>query len=163
MSTMPDNPTSPAALELVVTRVFDAPRELVFKAWTTPDLMAKWWGPAMFTNPVCQLDARPGGALRIEMRAPNGTVYPMTGVFHEVVAPARLVFTSRALEDKHGKAHLEVLNTVTFAERGDTTQLTLRASVVKSTPAAATALAGMEEGWNQSLDSLAVFVSPTVV
>ena len=64
MSTMPDNPTSPAALELVVTRVFDAPRELVFKAWTTPDLMAKWWGPAMFTNPVCQLDARPGGAIQ---------------------------------------------------------------------------------------------------
>jgi uncharacterized protein YndB with AHSA1/START domain len=62
-----------------MTRVLDAPRALVFRAWTDPALMAKWWGPSSFTNPLCELDPRPGGAIRIHMRAPDGTVYPMTG------------------------------------------------------------------------------------
>jgi uncharacterized protein YndB with AHSA1/START domain len=66
--------------ELVLTRVFDAPRELVFKVWTDPKHLARWWGPRGFTNPVCELDLRPGGAILIHMRGPDGTVYPMTGV-----------------------------------------------------------------------------------
>ena len=84
--------------ELVLTRVFDAPRELVFKAWTDAKRVAQWWGPHQFTNPVCELDARPGGAIRIHMRGPDGTVYPMTGVYQEVVEPERIVFTSAALD-----------------------------------------------------------------
>jgi Activator of Hsp90 ATPase homolog 1-like protein len=67
--------------ELVLTRVFDAPRELVFKAWTDPKCVAQWWRPRGFTNPVCEVDVRPGGAIRIHMRGPDGTVYPMTGVY----------------------------------------------------------------------------------
>jgi len=83
--------------ELVPTRVFDAPRELVWKVWTDPKHVARWWGPHGFTNPVCELDVRPGGAIRIHMRGPDGTVYPMTGVYLEVVEPERIVFTSAAL------------------------------------------------------------------
>ena len=60
--------------QLRITRVFDAPREVVFKAWTDPQLLAQWWGPKGFTNPVCELDARPGGAIRVHMRGPDGTV-----------------------------------------------------------------------------------------
>jgi len=103
--------------ELVLTRVFDAPRRLVFKAWTDPKCVAVWWGPHHFTNPVCELDARPGGAIRIHMRDPTGIVYPMTGIFQEVIEPERIVFTSAALDDK-GNPMFEVLTTVTFAEQG---------------------------------------------
>ncbi len=148
--------SSPAQKQaLVITRVFDAPRDLVFKAWTDPQYVAQWWGPKGFTNPVCELDVRPGGAIRIDMRAPDGVTYPMKGVFHEIVAPERLVFTSSALEDDEGNPQLEVLTTVTFAEHNGKTKLTLEAVVVKATPAAAAALDGMELGWRQSLDRLA--------
>src|SRR5437016_584736 len=82
--------------EVVITRIFDAPRELVFKAWTDPKHMAQWWSPKWFTNPVCELDVRPGGAILIHMAGPDGVVYPMKGVFQEIVAPQRLVFISSA-------------------------------------------------------------------
>src|SRR5579862_3731997 len=108
---------------LVIERIFDAPRSLLFKAWTEPRRLAQWWGPKGFTNPVCEVDARPGGALRIVMRAPDGAEHPMTGVFREVIAPARLVFTNVAV-DREGKPLLEGLTTVTFAEQGGKTKLT---------------------------------------
>src|SRR5260370_17380009 len=80
----------PKSRELVITRVFDAPRELVWKAWTDPKHMAQWWGPQGFTNPVCELDVRRGGALRIVMRAPDAAQHPMRGGFPEVLYPDRL-------------------------------------------------------------------------
>jgi uncharacterized protein YndB with AHSA1/START domain len=109
--------TNAVARELVITRVFDAPCSLAFRAWTGPKHVAQWWGPHEFTNPVCELDVRPGGAIRIHMRGPNGTVYPMTGIYQEVVEFERLVFTSAELDDE-GNPLFEVLNTVTFAEQG---------------------------------------------
>jgi uncharacterized protein YndB with AHSA1/START domain len=143
--------------ELMLTRLFDAPRKLVFKAWTDPKCVAEWWGPRHFTNPVCEVDARPGGAIRIHMRAPNGTVYVMTGVFREVVEPQRLVFTSAALDDK-GNAMFEVLTTVTFTEQEGKTKQTMRARVIKSTPQSAPYIAGMEQGWTQSLERLTSYL-----
>jgi uncharacterized protein YndB with AHSA1/START domain len=151
-------PTPSAVQELVLTRVFDGPRELVFRVWTDPAHLAQWWGPKGFTNPVCEVDARPGGAIRIHMRGPDGTVYPMTGVYQEIVAPERLVFSSSA-PDNAGKPLFEVLTTVTFAERAGKTTLTLQARVTKSTPAAAPHLAGMTEGWTQSLERLVAYVA----
>jgi uncharacterized protein YndB with AHSA1/START domain len=136
--------------ELVLKRVFNAPRERVWKAWTDPRRLAQWWGPAGFTNPVCEADVRPGGAIRIDMRGPDGTVYPMTGVYREVVAPERLVFAASAL-DEEGRPLFEVLNTVTFAKQGGKTLLTVRAQVVNKTAGADAYLEGMEEGWGQSL------------
>jgi uncharacterized protein YndB with AHSA1/START domain len=68
-------PASAVKREVVITRVFDAPRGLVFKAWTDPEHMARWWGPKGFTNPICELDARVGGAWRIVMRSPAGSAY----------------------------------------------------------------------------------------
>jgi uncharacterized protein YndB with AHSA1/START domain len=148
----------PANRELVITRIFDAPRSLVFKMWTDSEHMAQWWGPRGFTNPVCDMDVRPGGAIRIVMRGPGGTDYPMTGVFHEVVAPERLIFTT-ALDDADGNRVLEAHNTVTFAEHGGKTTLTVRARIIKATAAAAPMLAGMEAGWGQSLERLAAHVA----
>jgi uncharacterized protein YndB with AHSA1/START domain len=140
--------------ELITTRVFDAPRDVVFQAWTDPERLKRWWGPKGFTNPVCEVDVRPGGTIRIHMRAPDGTVYPMTGVFREIVDPERLVFTSSAL-DGNGEPLFEVLNTVTFAEEGGQTRLTLHVTVSKVKAAAAQHLAGMEQGWSMTLDRLA--------
>jgi len=136
-----------------ITRIFDAPRELVFKAWIDHERLQRWWGPKGFTNPVCEIDPRPGGAILIHMRAPDGVVYPMTGTFREIVEPVRLVFTCAAL-DKDGNEMFENLNTVTFADLGGKTKLTLYAEVVKVTPAAAPHLAGMDEGWRLNLDRL---------
>ena len=145
--------------ELVITRIFDAPRELVFRAWTEPQHLARWWGPKDFTNPVCELDLRPGGAILIHMRSPDGTLYPNKGVFQEIVEPERLVMSSTAIEDAQGQPQLQVLQTVTFEEYNGKTKLTLKAVVTKAGPAATNALAGMEEGWNQSLDRLAESLS----
>jgi uncharacterized protein YndB with AHSA1/START domain len=147
-----------AAGELLITREFDAPRALVFKAWINVKQLAQWWGPEGFTNPVCEIDPRPGGAIRIHMRAPDGTVYPMTGEFREVVEPERIVFTSRAHEDESGDPVFEVLNTVTFSERAGKTVLALSAKPFNLRPGAEQYLRGMEQGWGQSIDRLAALV-----
>ena len=102
---------------------------------------------------MCELDPRPGGAIRIHMRGPDGTVYPMTGRYQEIVEPERLVFTSAALDAK-GSPMFEVLTTETFAEQGGKTKQILRTRVIKSTAQAAPYLAGMEQGWTQSLERL---------
>lgn len=140
--------------ELVLERVFNAPRELVFQAFTEPERLRRWWGPTGFTSPRCEVDLRPGGALRIDMRAPNGAVHPMTGVFHEIVLPERLVFSSSALNE-HGEPMFEVRNTFTFEPEGSKTRFRLRAQVTMATADAARYLPGMEQGWSLSLDRLA--------
>ncbi|MGC1620401.1 MAG: SRPBCC domain-containing protein [Candidatus Acidiferrum sp.] len=160
---MTDTTSSSAAgaarQELFLTRILGAPRNLVFKAWTDKEHVARWWGPRGFTNPVCELDFRPGGLIRIDMRGPDGVVYPMKGVFHEIVEPERLVFTSTALEDEHGKSLFEILNTITFEDFHGITKLTLHAKLVtrdiNMTSQMAAALAGMEQGWSESLYRLA--------
>jgi uncharacterized protein YndB with AHSA1/START domain len=144
---------TPNERTIVITRVFDAPRDLVFKAWTDAAHLAQWWGPKGFTNPVCEVDARPGGALRIVMRAPDGAEHAMTGVFREVAPPARLVFTSAAVA-RDGKPLLEGLTTVTFAEQGGKTKLTVESRAVGRVDYAARMLEGMEAGWTQSIDRL---------
>jgi uncharacterized protein YndB with AHSA1/START domain len=148
-----------AERELTITRVFDAPRALVFKAWTDAAQLAKWWGPQGFTNPVCEIDARVGGALRIHMRSPDGSVYPMRGEIREIVAPERLVFTNIAL-DEAGNHLLEGLTTVTFADEGGKTRLTLHTRASAVADKAIMYLQGMEMGWTQSIDKLQALLTP---
>src|SRR6202047_3520839 len=116
-------PENAGKCEVVITRVFDAPRGLVFKAWIG------WWGPRGFTNPICELDARVGGAWRIVMRSPAGIEYPCGGVYREIVEPERLVFTNIAT-DNEGNPVLDGLTTVIFAEHGGKTKLTLQTHAV---------------------------------
>jgi uncharacterized protein YndB with AHSA1/START domain len=118
MQTMPSN------RDLVITRVFDAPRDLVFRAWTEPDRAACWWGPQGFTTLSCEMDIRPRGAYRRRMRSPEGAVYCTRGVYRQIVPPERLVFTY-AWEDAEGRPGHETLVTVTFAEHDGKTKLTL--------------------------------------
>jgi uncharacterized protein YndB with AHSA1/START domain len=145
--------TKPAEREITITRVFDAPRAMVFKAWTDAGQLAQWWGPKGFTNPVCEIDARVGGAIRIHMRSPDGNVYPMKGEFREIVAPERLVFTNIAV-DAAGNPIIEGLTTVTFAEHGGKTTMTLHTRGRAVVDYAVAYLQGMEMGWTGSIDKL---------
>lgn len=145
-------------VEVEFTRVFDAPRRLVFQVWTDPQHVAQWWGPHGFTNPRCAWDARTGGAIHIDMRGPDGRIYPMQGTFQEIVEPERLVFTSSAL-DEAGNSLFEVETTVTFAEKVGRTTLTMHARVVKATAGAMQYIQGMEAGWTQSLERLATYLA----
>src|SRR5258706_6591524 len=146
--------------EVVLTRVFNAPRALVFKLWTDAAHVAKWWGPQGFTNPRCEIDARPGGRIVIDMRGPDGVVYPMTGTYRDVVVPERLSFTSAAL-DTAAKPLFETLTTVIFAERDGKTTQTVRAEVLWMNDDAAPYIAGMKEGWTQTIERLAAHVNAT--
>jgi uncharacterized protein YndB with AHSA1/START domain len=143
----------PAEREVVLTRVFDAPSELVFRMWTEPMHLMRWWGPRHFTNPVCELDLRPGGSYRIVMRAPDGHEYPCQGVYKEISRPRRLVFTNNAV-GPDGSTVLEGLTTVLFAEEGGKTTLTLRTRAKAVVDFARAYLSGMEIGWTQSLEKL---------
>jgi uncharacterized protein YndB with AHSA1/START domain len=140
--------------EVNITRLIDAPREIVFRAWTDTKHMAQWWGPEGFTNPVCEMDVKPGGAILIHMKGPDGTVYPMSGKFREISEPGKLIFSSAAL-DEADVPLFEVLNTITFSAKGEQTELKVHAVVTSETDGAETYLAGMDEGWKQSLDRLA--------
>lgn len=140
--------------EFVITRTYDAPRELVFKAWADPSHLVKWWGPKGFTNPVCDWDARPGKKIHVVMRGPGGTDYPMGGEFLEVAPPERLVFSSGPLDGK-GRMMFEFLHTVTFAERKGRTLLTVHSRVTRVTPEANRYIGGFEAGMTQSLERLA--------
>ena len=85
--------TQPEERVLVIQRVFDAPRHLVWKAWTEPERMVRWLGPQGFTTTVLKADFRPGGAYRFHMRSPEGTEHWLQGVYRELVEPERLVST----------------------------------------------------------------------
>jgi len=137
--------------ELVLTRTFDAPRELVFKAWTDPKHLSKWWGPRGFTTRILEMDVRPGGIWRYAMRGPDGNDYPFDGEYVEVVEPERLVFDGSIM----ASPELRVWTEVTFADRGRRTEVAVRQ--VYSFESDATRGASM--GWNQQLDRLGEFLS----
>jgi uncharacterized protein YndB with AHSA1/START domain len=168
MATGQSSSIGPTERALVITRLFDAPRELVWKAWTEPKYMAAWFGPTVMTNPVCKMDVRPGGAWRFVMRAPDGIEYPLKGVYREVVKPDRLVMTMDCSEhpdewhdlidpnrDKRsGRPALDLLCTVTFEEQGAKTKLTIHTLFAMPALRDVMVRMGMEQGWNESLDKL---------
>lgn len=112
-------PTDQAVI--IMTRTFDAPREVVWTAFTTPKHVTKWYGGHGFGNPVCEMDVRPGGLWRHVMRTPDGSEYKMTFIFVEVLKPERLVWKN-ASDGKPPPGMLNVLNTVTLEEAGAKTQ-----------------------------------------
>jgi len=147
-------PMSKLEGDLAIVRVFDAPPTLVFKAWTDPKMLTRWWGPRMVTHSTCEMDVRVGGNLRIVMHGPNGAKYPMKGVFKEIVAPERLVFTSIAVDEKENHL-LEGETRVTFEEvDGGKTKMTLYTKVVGKVPQAEFMIGGMKQGWTESIDKL---------
>ena len=110
--------------EIRGTRVFDAPRELVWKVWTDPKHVARWYGGQGFSSPVCEMDVRPGGAWLHVMQAPNGAQFTINCVFLEVVEPERLVWKT-VKDEKRNPAPPTAVNTVTLETRGLQTKWTL--------------------------------------
>lgn len=136
--------------EIVVERVLDAPRELVFKAWTEPEHLAHWWGPRGFTLPACQMDFRPGGSFRFCMRSPDQRDHWCAGVYREIVAPERIVFTSNVCNE----LGVATLTTVTFAEYEGKTKITLHQTFA-DTPAGER----VQQGWGETIDRLAAYLA----
>jgi uncharacterized protein YndB with AHSA1/START domain len=144
--------------EFVITREYDAPRELVWLACTEARHLAQWWGPRGFTVPVCEWNAQPGNKIYVIMRAPDGTRYPMGGEFLEVVPPEKLVTLTGALDDKVGMM-FEFGQTLTLVEQDGKTKLTMRSRLMKViAPDAAKYIGGFEAGMTQSLERLAAVV-----
>jgi uncharacterized protein YndB with AHSA1/START domain len=130
---------------LVITRVFDAPRSLVYKAWTQPEHMMRWWGPRGYSTPSCEMDVRPGGALLLCMRSSEGSDTWVRGVFREVVEPERLVFT--AIDNANPSS--ESVITVTLEDQNGKTRLTMHQAFAQ-----AEASRGASGGWNSGFDRL---------
>jgi len=146
--------TTPTEREIVLTRVFDAPRNLVFDAMTKPELLRRWFGPRGWSLVVCEVDLKVGGAWRFVLRGPDGTEMGMRGVYREIVPPERSVHTE-SFDDFPG----ESLVTTTLVEQGGKTRLTgtvlypsqeIRDMVIKS---------GMEHGAAETYDKLAEYLA----
>lgn len=138
---------------LTIVRTFDAPRMLVWQAWTDPKQMIQWWGPKGSDNPACELDVRPGGKIVIHMRGP-GFDHVVGGEFREVDPPRHLSFIAVGFYDEDGKPKLENMNWVDFDEVGGKTRMTLRCDVLRASPDLLPAIEGMDIGWNESFDRL---------
>ena len=153
--------------ELTITRLFDAPRELAWKAWTEPERMKKWWGPQYFTAPVIKTDLSVGGKYLYCMRAPDGKDYWSTGVYREIVPRERLVMTDSFADENGnvvpashygmiGEFPLELLVTVTFEAIGNKTKMVLRHEGIPEGQVKELTLAG----WSGSFDKLAESIVP---
>jgi len=141
--------------EVVVTRLIDAPRERVFDAWVKPEKLALWWGPDGFTNPRCEIDARPGGKIYIEMiRSSDGKMFPLDGEVEIVEAPSRIVFRARGYNPANEKTTIEDRVSAAFEERNGKTLVTVHLYVLNVAPAFTEAASRMDVGWSQSLQRL---------
>lgn len=130
----------------------------IFDAWTRAEQVKKWWGPHHFTNPFCEWDLRVGGRFHIVMMAPDGAVFPMRGIFHEIIEGSKLVFTTTAFEDENGNSPLEYLNKVIFNQDEEQTLILFKAEIMNSVPGIECLADGIKEGWKQSFDKLEIFI-----
>ena len=164
--------------EFRLTRVFDAPRALVYRCWMEPSHLARWWGPKTFVCPVCEIDARVGGKFRLVMRAQDGTDFPMRGTFRQITPNERIVKEDDMSEHSEtwhdlvdpdrkgqGKRKIEIVTAITFEDHGAGTRVTITTSFPSLALRDSFAKAGMKEGWSSSLEKLddlldAVKVSP---
>ena len=146
--------TTPSDREIVMTRVFDAPRRLVFEAWTNPKHLSRWMlGPEGWTMPVCEIDLRPGGVWHFVWRRSDGTEMEMRGVYREITPPERVVST-----ESWGGDWPETINTLTLSERDGKTTVS-QAVLYPSKEARDAALkTGMKDGVTVSFDRLAEYV-----
>jgi uncharacterized protein YndB with AHSA1/START domain len=144
----------PATQGIVMTRVFDAPRELVFKACTDPEMVARWWGPRRLTTTVARMDARAGGSWRYVQHDSAGNQFAFRGVYHDVVAPERVVNTFE-FEGVPGHVALE---SATFEDLGGQTRLTTRTVFQTVEDRDGMVQSGMESGATESMDRLAELI-----
>lgn len=141
---------------LEMSRLFDAPRDLVYRVWTDPRYVALWWGIEGATNPVCEMDLRPGGKWRITMRTSGGTEYPNGGRYLEVVEGEKLVYTDEPTEmgERNASPARGAVHTVTFADNGQGTRVTLLCRFESREQRDRVIASGFTAGVNQGFDRL---------
>ena len=157
--------------EFVITRTFDAPRELVWEAFTDPERMKRWWGPKGFKVIAAKMDLRPGGTYHYGMRAPDGSTMWGKFVYREIVRPERMVFVN-SFSDEAGNVTrhpmsptwpLQMLSTFLFAERDGRTVFTTKWSPLEADETERATFAGghqsMQQGWTGTLDQLAEYLA----
>jgi uncharacterized protein YndB with AHSA1/START domain len=145
--------------ELVLTRLIDAPRDKLFRAWTDPDLLRQWFAPLPYTTPVAELDVRPGGCCLIVMRGPDGNDMPNRGVYLEVVKNERLVWTDSFTTawDPSAKPFMTVI--LTFEDANGRTKYTARVRHATVTDREAHEKMGFHQGWGKCTDQLAALAA----
>ena len=158
-------------LEFVISRVYNAPRKLVFKVWTEAEHLMLWWGPKGFSMMSCKIDLKPGGVFHFGMRASNGSEMWGKWVFREIAEPERLVFVSSFSNSEGAIAPapfnidwpLEVLSTVTFTEHEGKTTINMRATPINASEAQMKTFESMFEsmrnGWKGTLDQLEEYLA----
>jgi len=154
-----------------LTRVLDARRDVVWKAWTDPQRLEHWWGPKGFKVISARLDLRPGGLFHYGLRSPDGHAMWGKFIYREIVAPERLVFVVSFSDEQGGVTRhpmsptwpLETLSTITFAEHDGKTMLTVQWVPVNATEEERKtfdeAHASMQQGWTGTMDQLADYVA----
>lgn len=150
--------------ELVVTRTFVAPAEIVFDAWTRPEFVRQWWAPASRGVVVaeCDADVRPGGSYRYVLARGEKVRFAFTGSYREVVRPTRLVYTQRFEPVVGSPLPDEVVVTITFEERDGSTLLTAHERHPSKEVLEGVIKSGMEHGMRETMEQLARLVSPSV-
>jgi len=158
--TMQAEPEVHGRASVTINRLMDAPVDLMWKVWTEPKHLAAWWGPRMFDAPVCKVDLRVGGRMYILMRGPGDFEHGAEAIFEAVEPPNRLVWTMDAVS-LSGEVQLRTRTTVTMRDEGGKTRLIVESGGYGLVPEAVQMLAGMEMGWNQSIDKLAEHLAST--
>ncbi|HET6161582.1 MAG TPA: SRPBCC domain-containing protein [Dongiaceae bacterium] len=146
-------PQGTAQHELVITRMFDAPRELVFRAWTQPEHMVRWLGPHKFTCLSAKMDVRPGGTYRAGIRSAEGKEHWMRGTYQEIVEPERLVFSFSWEED--GERGRENTITITLADLDGKTRMTFRQAFFETVESRD----DHNKGWTECFERLAQYLA----
>lgn len=157
--------------ELVISRVFDAPRNLVWQVWTDPEHLKRWFGPKGFTMSACSLDLRPGGVFHYGMKSPDGHEMWGKWIFKEIMPPEKLVVVASFSDAKRGVTRhpasttwpLETLSTTTFTEHAGKTTLTLRWAPYNATDEERKTFdsshAGMTQGWDGTMSQLEAYLA----
>jgi len=145
--------------ELVLTRLIDAQRAALFRAWTEPELLKRWFAPLPYTTPFAELDVRPGGSSRIVMRGPDGVDIPCGGVYLEIVENERIVFTDAYTTAWQPSEKPFFTGIVTFADEGGQTRYTARARHWTVADRENHEKMGFHEGWGQCADQLAALAA----
>jgi uncharacterized protein YndB with AHSA1/START domain len=154
--------------ELTIVRTFDAPRELVWKAWTDSEMIKQWWGPNGVVIPKCEIDLKVGGKIYIVMEAGEamgsykGMRWPMLGTFTAVEPNGKLSYDVKAWtegQNENGASTIDQITELTLTEENGKTKLTLKAVIFKTGPKAEMAVQGMQAGFTQQLEKLAAFLA----
>jgi uncharacterized protein YndB with AHSA1/START domain len=156
---MTKNSTTEHEHDLVLTRLIDAPREKLFRAWTEPKLVTQWFAPRPWTTSRVEMDVRPGGSSLVVMRSPDGEEFPNPGVFLEVVKNEKLVFTDAYTSAWVPSPKPFMTAIVTFEDEGGKTRYTARARHWNAEDKATHEKMGFHEGWGICADQLAALAA----